>query len=210
MSRRSVTVQPSTAIGGWVTCGAQLRHAPDGAAPLAYLAWPASRPAGPWRLLIAFPRMGGSAIHACMAARRDLARNDRNARVQLAWSGTPTGLRAATGSRADRRIPSAAFGGSGPTLWTFAPRAANASSVGLLAKAVTWTTPPSRCRLRPMSRAYASTRHLVMLGVPSGEAPGGAMPWGLGRCDARRRGCRHVRTPAPLADLSVGVCRGFG
>ena len=33
-------LQPSTAIGGWVTCGAQLRHAPDRTAPLAYLARP--------------------------------------------------------------------------------------------------------------------------------------------------------------------------
>ena len=54
MSRRSVTVQPSTAIGGCVTCGAQLRHAPDRTAPLAYLARPANRPAGPCRLLIAY------------------------------------------------------------------------------------------------------------------------------------------------------------
>jgi hypothetical protein len=52
-SRRSVTVAPSTAIDGWVTCGAQLRHAADRAAPLGYVARPANRPAGPCRLLIA-------------------------------------------------------------------------------------------------------------------------------------------------------------
>ena len=63
-SRHSVTVQPSTAIGGRLTCGAQLRHAPDRAAPLAYLARPANRPASTCRLSIAYPRMSGSAIHA--------------------------------------------------------------------------------------------------------------------------------------------------
>ncbi len=74
MSRRSVTVQPSTAIGGWVTCRAQLRHAPDRAAPLAYLARPANGPARPCRLSIAYLRMSGSAIHACTVATQDPAR----------------------------------------------------------------------------------------------------------------------------------------
>ena len=31
-----------TAIGGWVACGAKLRHAPDRTAPLGYLARPAT------------------------------------------------------------------------------------------------------------------------------------------------------------------------
>jgi hypothetical protein len=53
-------------------------------APLAYVARPANRRASPCRLSIAYLR--GSAIHACTAQRRDPARNDQLARVQLAWS----------------------------------------------------------------------------------------------------------------------------
>ena len=67
-SRRSVTVQPSTAIGGCVTCGAQLppRSGPYRAARLPRPA--REPPSRPCRLSIAYPRMSGSAIHACTAA----------------------------------------------------------------------------------------------------------------------------------------------
>ncbi len=51
-----------------MTCGAQLRHAADRSAPLAYLARPANRPASPCRLSMAYPPMSGSAIHARTAA----------------------------------------------------------------------------------------------------------------------------------------------
>ena len=99
-------LQPSTAIGGCVTCGAQCRHAADRSAPLAYLARPANGRAGPCRLSIAYVR--GSAIHACTAAN---AGTPRGTTGLLAYSWRAAARRRdcapRPADRAERRLPDA-------------------------------------------------------------------------------------------------------